>query len=217
MNIINIDTDGWETVNITINLALLIFLAVLITLLFIFRKKTFLKRVGKTLEIDGASLGIGNCCVHIVCNKDDVAVAYKLWVELSTRKIGLKIDLENDVIYELYNSWYVFFGVARELLKNISPCAIKNCSQLIEITQKVLNDGLRSHLTKWQAKFRRWYDAEKVKEENSTISPQELQRKYYLYDELANDLLKTSDRLVAYTNLMFEMCFEKSLDKKAKK
>ena len=33
-------------------------------------------------------------------------VAYKLWVEVNTRKLGLPIDENNDVILEIYNSWY---------------------------------------------------------------------------------------------------------------
>ena len=38
-------------------------------------------------------------------------------MELSTRKIAIPFDIENDVIDEVYDSWYNFFSTARELLK----------------------------------------------------------------------------------------------------
>lgn len=34
---------------------------------------------------------------------------------------------------------------------------------LIKLTERVLNVGLRPHLTKWQAKYRKWYNNEFIK------------------------------------------------------
>lgn len=60
-------------------------------------------------NFDEIILGIGrNSSVKLKYNRKDQEVAYKLWVELSTRKIGLPFDQENDVITEVYNSWYDF-------------------------------------------------------------------------------------------------------------
>lgn len=73
----------------------------------------------KTFEIDEAEIGIGNQKIKIRPNVQDAQIAYKLWVELSTRKIGLLIDFDNDVIVEIYNSWYQFFELTRELIKEI--------------------------------------------------------------------------------------------------
>lgn len=54
--------------------------------------------------IDEAELGVGNHKLKLRRNTTTVQVAYKLWVELSTRKLGLPIDLEHDVIVEIYTS-----------------------------------------------------------------------------------------------------------------
>ena len=101
--------------------------------------------------------------VKLKYNRKDQEVAYKLWVELSTRKIGLPFDQENDVITEVYNSWYDFFKIARELLKDIPASRLPYSNDLIKLTERVLNVGLRPHLTKWQAKYRQWYNNEFIK------------------------------------------------------
>ena len=83
-------------------------------------------------------------------------VAYKLWVELSTRKLGLPIDLEHDVIVEIYTSWHEFFRVTRELFKEIAAGQLRNnksSRDLVGLAIKVLNQEMRSHLTQWQTRF----------------------------------------------------------------
>ena len=114
--------------------------------------------VYKSLMVDEVLLGIGNSQVKLKYNKKDQEIAYKLWVELSTRKIGLDFDSEKDVIFEVYDSWYDFFTTARGLMEEIPAERLKYSSELIELTEAVLNKGLRPHLTIWQAKFRKWYN-----------------------------------------------------------
>ena len=60
------------------------------------------------IDIDEVELGIGNQKLKIKPNYQTKQVAYKLWVELNTRKLGLPIDENNDVISEIYDSWYSF-------------------------------------------------------------------------------------------------------------
>jgi len=112
--------------------------------------KSFWRKV-KAYEIDEAVIGIGDQKVKIKPNYQDMQIAYKLWVELSTRKIGLEIDLENDVIKEIYKSWYEFFKLTRELIKEIPVSKIRkdeSTKELVRIAIEVLNEGLRPHLTK---------------------------------------------------------------------
>lgn len=71
----------------------------------------------KNIEIDSAEIGIQGQKITIKPNYINIEIAYKIWVELSTRKVGLPIDFENDVIVEVYKSWYQFFGITRELIK----------------------------------------------------------------------------------------------------
>lgn len=140
---------------------------------------------------------IGN--VSIELNKDISKIAHKAWIEIMTRKVGLVFEEEKDVIVEVYNSWYVLFGIIRELLKEIEPKKKdKNMQVLEDILIKVLNDGLRPHLTNWQAKFRRWYDKEIQDTNNIELSPQEIQKKYDKYDELILDLKEVNRQMVQF-------------------
>jgi len=158
-------------------------------------------------EIDQAELGIGPNKLKLLVNETDRQIAYKIWVELSTRKIGLPIDLEHDVISEVYDSWHTFFTVTRELVKDVpvNKFRRKETEEIVRMSIGVLNDGLRPHLTKWQARFRRWYG--KATEDSDFIdqSPQEIQERYPKYDELQADLLAVNQRLMAYRKTMYEL------------
>ena len=198
MSVINIQFNGWNTIVISINI---IAFAIAIALLFIIilglKKASFFLGC-YSVNIDEASLGIGNNSVTVKFNKQDQEIAYKLWVELTTRKIALLYDKENDVVEEVFNSWYQFFGTARDLLKEIPASRLAYSVQLIKITDKVLNKELRSTLTKWQAKYRRWYNNEIMKNENESLSPQEIQEKYPYYKELITDLKSTNEKMIQF-------------------
>jgi hypothetical protein len=164
--------------------------------------KSFRRGV-KTYEINEAEIGIGNQKVIIKPNYQDMQIAYKLWVEISTRKIGLKIDLDNDVIAEIYNSWYEFFKLTRELIKDIPVSKIRkdeSTKELVRIAIEVLNEGMRPHLTKWQARYRKWYNEEIEKNENNSLSPQEIQKKYPEYENLVKEIIEINQKLIKYKN-----------------
>lgn len=168
-----------------------------------------MKRVNKhSVTINEVNLGIGNSSIKLSYSKKDQEIAYKLWIELSTRKIGLPFDRENDVINEVYNSWYEFFKIARELLKEVPVSRITYSRDLIQLTEKVLNIGLRPHLTKWQAKYRKWYD-EMLTDDNNGMSPQDIQKLYPEYEMLIEDLCRTNEKMIKYKNLMGEIAFER--------
>ena len=151
-----------------------------------------------------------NSSVKLKYNRKDQEVAYKLWVELSTRKIGLPFDQENDVITEVYNSWYDFFKIARELLKDIPASRLPYSNDLIKLTERVLNVGLRPHLTKWQAKYRKWYNNEFIKKNNKkSETPQEIQKRYPEYSVLVEDLVLTNKRMIEYKDLMGKIAFNR--------
>lgn len=156
-------------------------------------------------EIDGAQVGLGDHTISFKPNETDRQIAYSVWVELSTRKIGLPIDIEDDVIAEIYDSWYSFFGVTRELIKSIPVSKVRRDStgKIIHLSIEVLNEGLRPHLTKWQARFRRWYEREVDKHPDK--SPQEIQKLYPDFDALTSDLLALNNRLIVYRTKMYEL------------
>lgn len=203
MDIFNIYLENCYYLVITINWAIL--LGILVVVLGIMKIGWF-SVFSNQVVVDEANLGIGQNTIKVKFNRKDQEIAYKLWVELTTRKIGLEFEKEHDVIVEIYNSWYSFFGIARGLLKEM-PCEkLEYSENLVILTIDVLNKGLRPHLTQWQAKFRKWYDIER--ENNKKLSPQEIQQKYPEYDLLLNDLIKTNANMIHYRNLMKEIAFK---------
>ena len=162
----------------------------------------------RNFEINEAEIGIGNQKVTIRPNHEDLQIAYRLWTELATRKIGLLIDDKNDVIAEIYDSWYAFFGIARNLIKEIPVFKLKNnksTHEIVRISVDVLNIGLRPHLTRWQAKYRRWWEYASSLDENSSCTPQELQQRYPDYKELMKDMKEVNKKLVAYAGTLQKM------------
>ena len=47
-------------------------------------------------------------------NNDNLYIANRIYIELTTRKAAIPIDENNDVIEEVYNSWYKLFGIIRD-------------------------------------------------------------------------------------------------------
>ena len=199
-----IDSDFRLTLEVSPWVFGLVFV-VLVAILFI---RLVLSRIGiADYEIDEAELGIGDQRIKLRPNVVDKQIAYKIWVELSTRKIGLPIELDNDVISEVYDSWFSFFSVTRELIKDVpvSKFQRKETEMIIRLSIDVLNYGLRPHLTQWQARYRRWYEYELGVSGNHDIEPQALQKKYPRYEELSADLLAVNKRLIGYRNRMYRI------------
>jgi len=131
-------------------------------------------------------------------------IAWKLYIEMRTRKAALLFDDQYDVINEIYDSLYQLFPLIRDMLSAFPPEKIARSERLISILMRVQADGLRPHLTRWQAAFRRWWDQATNSPENSFLTPQEIQRQYPFYKELTADLkvantelLRLSDELLA--------------------
>lgn len=106
MNIINIEIQEWTTVLFKFNWLAIVIILALIWILSFLMKKCLNHINKKCITVDEMSLGIGNSSVKFSYSKKDQEIAYKIWVELSTRKIGLPYDKKNDVIKEVYDSWY---------------------------------------------------------------------------------------------------------------
>jgi hypothetical protein len=137
----------------------------------------------------------------------DRAVAYKIWVELSTRKIGLPIDFDHDVIAEVYDSWYSFFAITRELIKDVPVSRVRNetTKKIINLSIDVLNQGLRPHLTQWQARFRHWYELQLSKDPDGDVHPQDIQKRFPAHDELVKSMREVNARLIRYRERMDEL------------
>lgn len=130
-------------------------------------------------------------------------VAHQAWVEIKSRKVGLPFDEEHDVVVEVYNSWYQLFAVLRELAKSIPADRLHDCEdtrKVVDLLMRSLNDGLRPHLTRWQARFRRWYENEAKKEDAASLTPQEIQQRYPQYRELVDDLRNVNREFVQFAD-----------------
>jgi len=196
-------SDDWS-VDLHLSPIPLLILAAIFAVIFLLMQ-AYRKHKLVDWELDGAEMGLGDHKLSFKPNNTDRQIAYSIWVELSTRKIGLPIDAEDDVISEVYDSWYAFFSVTREMIKDIPVSKVrgKSTSQIIDLSVEVLNEGLRPHLTKWQARFRHWY--ERQMDNKSDASPQEVQKDFPAYDELVADLLEVNKRLMIYRLKMNEL------------
>lgn len=207
MDIINIELENWYSLSIKLNYFAIILLFVILFGVSIIVKKILPLLHKNSMYIDEVELGIGtNSKVKIKFSREDREIAYKLWVEMSTRKIILPFDEENDVIVEVYDSWYSFFGIARGLLKDIPVEKLNSSKQLISVTDRVLNKCLRPHLTKWQARFRKWYNLQL--DSNSDLTPQEIQYTYPHYNELIKELKAINKNIDYYGEILKKLAFK---------
>ncbi|WP_085802658.1 hypothetical protein [Roseovarius aestuarii] len=120
----------------------------------------------------------------------------------------MPIDPDNDIIEDIYSSWYHFFGITRDLIKSVPISKVRGSDTLkiVELSLLVLNDSLRPHLTKWQGRYRHWVDNEK--KENTNLSPQELQKLYPNYKEMLEDLLEVNKSIQAYRQTMYNLAVQ---------
>ncbi|MEW6616108.1 MAG: hypothetical protein AB1401_11690 [Thermodesulfobacteriota bacterium] len=136
-------------------------------------------------------------------NDENLYIANRIYIELTTRKAAIPIDENNDVIEEVYDSWYKLFGIIREEIKSVPGKYLREhdpTSALIGLTRKILNEALRPHLTEHQARFRRWLEAEKEDPNNKNKSPQELQKRYPDFANLVTSMKEVNKILIAYAN-----------------
>jgi len=134
-------------------------------------------------------------------NYENLEIAHKIYIELTTRKAAMPIDEKCDVIVEIYNSWYELFKTTRLEIKTISGRTLKedpHSDELVRMAMDILNMGLRPHLTKYQANFRKWYDEELKDPVNKGKSPQQIQKEFPQFKELIEDLRIVTNILIEY-------------------
>jgi len=136
---------------------------------------------------------------NIVTNYTNVEIAHRVYTEIMTRKAGQPFDEDNDVILEIYDSWYELFTLVRNEIKEIPGSLLrenKRTKDLIMLLMDVLNKGLRPHLTIYQAHFRKW-TLDNTKKDKS---PQELQKKYPNYSEQVKSIKEVNETLLLYSD-----------------
>ncbi len=196
-------SDNWTLV-LSVGPLVIALVAALIVVVFIYRGRW--RNTFHLYSIVRANVSFGGLAqIELRPNDDVVQIAHCAWVELSTRKAGLAFDPERDVIIEIYDSWYELF---REMRRLASSCPVgrvatdKHTQAIIGLIVDVLNNGLRPHLTEYQARYRRWYRQAAERDENRDRSPQEIQRDFPQYSDLIADLVKTNAGLVRYRDAL---------------
>lgn len=154
---------------------------------------------------DLSLLGLGN--IKVERNEATRYIANRVYLELMTRKAALLYDEEHDTLLQVYDSLYQAFANIREELKSVPGQYLqqhRGTAELIKITLCILNDGLRPHLTRYQARFRAWYALQLEDERNQGRSPQEIQREFPEYEALVIDLRKANQSLMALAKELYK-------------
>lgn len=146
----------------------------------------------------------GSPSAKFKATRDDsnIYIANRIYIELITRKAALPFDEQNDVIKEIYDSWSKLFNIIRDEIKTVPGHYLRShnsINALIGLSTRILNDGLRPHLTKYQAKFRKWYEHEESVADFSKETPQDIQAKYSEYKELVEDMKRVNHVLIDYS------------------
>ena len=185
-----------EHLNIVIQISVWIVIAViLLFILYYFLIRKFFKYNLVRVDIKLGNVGVA----EFRPNKTDLQIAHKIWTELVTRKAAIPIDEDNDIIEDIYDSWYALFKKVRDFIGEIPADLVRNnksTKEIIRIATQTLNEGLRPHLTKWQARFRTWSTSKKDK--LMEMTPQEFQKEYPQYKDLIDDLMKVNRQLIQY-------------------
>ncbi len=144
MNLLRIYLTDKYSLGFEVSIIVWVALFLLILLLFFWRRWD--KQI-HTVEVNVNLGGLG--CMKICPTWEDVQIAHQIWTELVTRKAAIPVDPENDVIAEIYDSWYALFQRTRQLVGDIPGKCIrreKSTQQLVKIATDSLNLGLRPHL-----------------------------------------------------------------------
>ncbi|MEC4048953.1 hypothetical protein OX284_005905 [Flavobacterium sp. SUN046] len=167
--------------SLTIESDWLIIAIIVALLLFAYFIKRNFSKWFNWYEMDVEISGSPKISFKVERNYENLYIANRIYIELTTRKAAIKIDENHDSIEEIYDSWYQLFGIIRDEIKTVPGKYLKDhdpTSALIGLSRKILNDGLRPHLTEHQAKFRKWLENEKKQSVNKNLSPQEIQKNY---------------------------------------
>lgn len=201
--------------SITLDIGTLI-IAVLsvITIIVYFFSKKRLKKLN--FDIDECELGLTGGTIRLRCNKIHQQIAYRIWVDINTRVIATKIDLDVDNIRVVNNSYYKCFTDTRELLKEIPVNKINNDGELVNLIVRFLNEVMRPYLTKWGVRYNNWYDNIIKTDEMKGKNPVEIQKSYSCYEELSNDLLSINEKVMKYSDKLHEIAFSDVKKKRIK-
>ena len=195
-NLLQISLSG-DGLSVTVGIAGLATI-IAVVLIGVYLRYRFLAGGRNDVEFE---MNIGNLGkVTIKPNHRNVQVAHEAWVEITTRAASVPLDKENDLIAEVYESFYSLFGELRDLTRSIPAQVLRNDDQtmkLVETLVSVMNDGLRPHLTLWRSRFIDWYEHQRSEDQKSATL--DIQKRYPHFEELVTDLTQLQSKMQEYT------------------
>ncbi len=162
------------------------------------------RRRGQSTSVSvGIPFGLGSTTYDTT--PADRIVAWKLYVQLVTRKAALPFDSDADLVVDVFDSLFELFPISRTLLSDLPPRHYERDGGVASLVIRVLNDGLRPSLTRWQSGFRQWWTEALEQESNKGTRPQDIQRQFPQYDELVKDLRVMNTELGKFADELFEI------------
>ncbi len=180
---------------------------VAIIIIFLIKYRAFFRRLKFTSGTINIPWNIGTFNFEV--SEQEKIIAWKTYVQLKSRKAALPFDEDYDLVEEVYSSLYELFKINRELLMQLPLDDVRREKGIAKLQMRVLNEGLRPHLTKWQARFRSWWKKELSNPDNANLTPQEIQRKFPQYGELIADIKVLNSQLDRYSEELLNIAKSK--------
>ena len=135
IHILNIELTNKPSIIIESNWYILIVFFSLIIASYVIKKRFFKYRTESDIKPVELTIGFGTSSIkyNIERNYENLEITHRIYIELITRKAAMPIDNENDVINEIYDSWYSLFQITRNEIKNLSGGALQNYKKAEEL------------------------------------------------------------------------------------
>ena len=208
--ILNLSTDGWTVVLSISAIVWLLLLACILVVVLIHISRSGHASRWKAQEV---TFTFGGMTTRLTPDDEVASIAHQAWTELVTRKAGIQVD-DDDIVVEVYDSWYSLFQALRLLAKEVPVSALHKSSdtkELLDTLISVMNEVLRIHLTKHQTRYRDWWQATSDSN-HSDLPPQERQREYPQYQELFAEMREVNRSLIILAETLRRLAHERDIE-----
>ena len=208
--ILNLSTDGWTVVLSISAIVWLLLLACILVVVLIHISRSGRASRWKAQEV---TFTFGGMTTRLIPDDEVASIAHQAWAELVTRRAGIQVD-DDDIVVEVYDSWYSLFRALRLLAKEVPVSALHKSSdakELLDTLIAVMNEVLRPHLTKHQARYRDWWRTTSDSN-HSNLPPQERQREYPQYQELFSEMREVNRSLIILAETLRRLAHERDIE-----
>lgn len=206
-------------VSISLEISSLIIFGLILLFLIVFVVARACKKKRNDYSISAVDVGM-TPNLTLSLDNSDRQIAYKVWVDITTRTIAVKIDLEKDNIKVINDSYYSCFISTRDLIKDIPVHKLRKNKELVELLTNFLNNLLRPYLTKWGVLYKDWYETAQKENEQNAKKPGgqyrtfiQIQRSFPEYDALTKDLLEINNKVVNFSDQLYRIAFHEKTKK----